>query len=73
MHYGYIGLGNLGAACAGGERISLRLDPLIGPTGAAARLVCPYHRWTYDLNGSLLAAGRMRFGQGSTEVSRTAS
>jgi len=27
--------------------------------GTAARLVCPYHRWTYDLNGSLLAAGRM--------------
>ena len=27
--------------------------------GLAARLVCPYHRWTYDLNGALLAAGRM--------------
>ena len=27
--------------------------------GSAARLVCPYHRWTYDLNGALLAAGRM--------------
>jgi len=23
------------------------------------RLTCPYHRWTYDLNGKLLAAGRM--------------
>ena len=28
-------------------------------TGSAARLVCPYHRWTYDLDGGLIAAGRM--------------
>lgn len=28
-------------------------------SGNQARLTCPYHRWTYDLNGKLLAAGRM--------------
>ncbi|RNJ61869.1 MAG: sensor histidine kinase [Porphyrobacter sp. IPPAS B-1204] len=33
-------LASLGAACADGERITVRLDPLIGPNGAAARLVC---------------------------------
>ena len=27
--------------------------------GAAARLVCPYHRWTYDLAGALVHAARM--------------
>ncbi|HZC16227.1 MAG TPA: Rieske (2Fe-2S) protein, partial [Caulobacteraceae bacterium] len=27
--------------------------------GAAARLVCPYHRWTYDLSGDLVHAARM--------------
>ena len=27
--------------------------------GAAARLVCPYHRWTYDLSGELAHAPRM--------------
>ena len=28
-------------------------------TGAAARLVCPYHKWTYELTGELVHAGRM--------------
>ncbi|WP_404366749.1 aromatic ring-hydroxylating dioxygenase subunit alpha [Sphingomonas sp. MMS24-J45] len=27
--------------------------------GSAARLVCPYHSWTYGLDGRLLAASRM--------------
>ncbi len=27
--------------------------------GATARLVCPYHRWTYDLSGELVHAARM--------------
>lgn len=28
-------------------------------SGKSARLVCPYHQWTYDLTGKLLFAGRM--------------
>lgn len=31
-------------------------------SGKTARLVCPYHQWTYDLSGKLIFAGRMADG-----------
>ena len=30
--------------------------------GAVKRLTCPYHQWTYDLTGRLVATGRMHEG-----------
>lgn len=36
-------------------------------TGKSPRLVCPYHRWTYNLDGSLLSAARMPDGFDNAE------
>ncbi|CAN5460582.1 aromatic ring-hydroxylating dioxygenase subunit alpha [soil metagenome] len=33
--------------------------PVCEGQGVTARLVCPYHRWTYELSGELAHAGRM--------------
>ena len=37
-----------------------RGSPLVDGCGNAARLTCPYHAWTYRLDGSLIGAPRMR-------------
>ena len=37
--------------------------------GNAHRLVCPYHRWTYELDGSLVLDTRREFGVDKAELS----
>jgi len=36
--------------------------------GTAKRLVCPYHQWTYDLDGSLIRARQMDSGLDKTKL-----
>ena len=38
-------------------------------TGSAHRLVCPYHRWTYELDGALVLDTRREFGVDKSELS----
>ena len=37
-----------------------RMMRLVNGTGRAGRIVCPYHAWTYDLDGRLIGAGQMK-------------
>ncbi len=36
-----------------------RMMTLVQGRGSAKKIVCPYHAWTYDLNGTLVAANHM--------------
>ena len=41
-----------------------RMMQLLEGTGTTSRVVCPYHAWTYDLNGQLIGAGHMEKSNG---------
>ena len=41
-----------------------RMMQLLEGTGCTSRVVCPYHAWTYDLNGQLIGAGHMERTEG---------
>ncbi len=41
-----------------------RMMQLVDGKGNKGRLVCPYHAWTYDLNGQLIGAGHMERSEG---------
>ena len=41
-----------------------RLSTLVEGAGRFSRLVCPYHRWTYDLTGALIGAPCMESADG---------
>lgn len=36
-----------------------RLMPLLAGSGNARRITCPYHAWSYDLDGKVIGAGHM--------------
>ena len=41
-----------------------RMMRLLDGTGCTSRVVCPYHAWTYDLEGRLIGAGHMQRTEG---------
>jgi len=47
--------GTVVRACAGAGRRGPEAVQLPGGI-AAGRITCPYHQWTYDLDGRLIAA-----------------
>ncbi len=51
-------LASLAAACAPGERLAVTLEPLIGPGGALARLVCPLPARLADEDNLFAATAR---------------
>lgn len=41
-----------------------RMMQLLEGRGTTSRVICPYHAWTYDLNGQLIGAGHMEYSNG---------
>ena len=41
-----------------------RMMQLLDGRGNTSRVVCPYHAWSYDLNGALIGAGHMERSEG---------
>ncbi|MGB0844233.1 MAG: aromatic ring-hydroxylating oxygenase subunit alpha [Alphaproteobacteria bacterium] len=41
-----------------------RMMQLLEGSGKTNRVTCPYHAWTYDLNGQLVGAGHMQHSEG---------
>ena len=41
-----------------------RMMQLLEGTGCTSRVVCPYHAWTYSLDGQLIGAGHMERSEG---------
>lgn len=41
-----------------------RMMQLLEGSGTTSRVICPYHAWSYDLNGQLIGAGHMEKSNG---------
>jgi glycine betaine catabolism A len=49
---------------AAGETVAAGRVPLAGGVTGGRFIVCPYHQWSYDLNGALVAAPHLGAGSG---------